>query len=105
MLKDITLGQYFPGRSPLHRMDPRTKLLIERALEVSQRTDGAFDITVAPLTDLWKTCGERGSLPTTEELSSALALAPQEAADSIQSLIEQKAYINQDNYTAVIIAC
>ena len=40
-----------------------------------------------------------------EELSSALALAPQEAADSIQSLIEQKAYINQDNYTAVIIAC
>ena len=28
MLKDITLGQYFPGQSPLHRMDPRTKLLM-----------------------------------------------------------------------------
>jgi energy-coupling factor transport system permease protein len=28
MLKDITLGQYFPGRSPIHRMDPRTKLLM-----------------------------------------------------------------------------
>ena len=26
-LKDITLGQYFPGHSPLHRMDPRTKIL------------------------------------------------------------------------------
>ena len=26
-LKDITLGQYFPGSSPLHRMDPRTKLI------------------------------------------------------------------------------
>jgi len=26
-LKDITLGQYFPGNSPLHRMDPRTKIL------------------------------------------------------------------------------
>ncbi|MBQ9973538.1 MAG: energy-coupling factor transporter transmembrane protein EcfT [Oscillospiraceae bacterium] len=26
-LKDITLGQFFPGSSPLHRMDPRTKLL------------------------------------------------------------------------------
>ena len=25
-LKDITLGQYFPGRSPLHCMDPRTKI-------------------------------------------------------------------------------
>ncbi len=27
MLKDITLGQYFPGKSPIHRLDPRTKLL------------------------------------------------------------------------------
>ncbi len=27
MLKDITLGQYFPGNSPVHRLDPRTKLL------------------------------------------------------------------------------
>ena len=28
MLKDITLGQYFPGNTPIHRMDPRTKLLL-----------------------------------------------------------------------------
>ncbi len=28
MLKDITLGQYFPGNSVVHRLDPRTKLLI-----------------------------------------------------------------------------
>ncbi|HCG36445.1 MAG TPA: transporter [Clostridiales bacterium] len=28
MLKDITLGQYFPGKSPLHTMDPRMKLLL-----------------------------------------------------------------------------
>ena len=27
MLKDITLGQYFPGTSVVHRLDPRTKLL------------------------------------------------------------------------------
>ena len=27
-LKDITLGQYFPGNTPLHRLDPRTKLLL-----------------------------------------------------------------------------
>ncbi|MBR5570787.1 MAG: energy-coupling factor transporter transmembrane protein EcfT [Oscillospiraceae bacterium] len=27
MLKDITLGQYFPGESVVHRLDPRTKLL------------------------------------------------------------------------------
>lgn len=28
MLKDVTLGQYFPGNSPVHRLDPRTKLII-----------------------------------------------------------------------------
>ena len=28
MLKDITLGQYFPGNSPVHRLDPRTKIIL-----------------------------------------------------------------------------
>ena len=27
MLKDITLGQFFPADTPVHRLDPRTKLL------------------------------------------------------------------------------
>jgi len=26
-LKDVTLGQYFPGNSPVHKLDPRTKLI------------------------------------------------------------------------------
>ena len=28
MLQDITLGQFFPGKSPLHRLDPRTKIIL-----------------------------------------------------------------------------
>ncbi|MBE7034857.1 MAG: energy-coupling factor transporter transmembrane protein EcfT [Ruminococcaceae bacterium] len=28
MLKDVTLGQYFPINSPLHRLDPRTKIVL-----------------------------------------------------------------------------
>ena len=28
MLKDITLGQYFPGNSVIHLLDPRTKLIM-----------------------------------------------------------------------------
>lgn len=27
MLKDITLGQFFPGDSFLHRLDPRMKII------------------------------------------------------------------------------
>ena len=32
MLKNVTLGQYFPGESLIHRLDPRTKLLATVAL-------------------------------------------------------------------------
>ncbi len=29
MIKDITIGQYFPGKSVIHRMDSRVKLLLD----------------------------------------------------------------------------
>ena len=28
MISDITLGQYFPGNSVIHKLDPRTKILL-----------------------------------------------------------------------------
>ncbi|MDO5714100.1 MAG: energy-coupling factor transporter transmembrane component T [Tissierellia bacterium] len=28
MLKDITIGQYFPGETPVHRLDPRFKIIL-----------------------------------------------------------------------------
>lgn len=28
MLKDISIGQYFPGKSVIHRMDPRVKIIL-----------------------------------------------------------------------------
>ncbi len=28
MISDITLGQFFPGRSALHKLDPRTKIIL-----------------------------------------------------------------------------
>ena len=35
MFKDITLGQYYPGDSVLHRLDPRTKLIGTLAFIIS----------------------------------------------------------------------
>ena len=35
MFKDITLGQYFPGNSVVHRLDPRTKLILMMAYIVA----------------------------------------------------------------------
>ncbi|MBQ4403298.1 MAG: energy-coupling factor transporter transmembrane protein EcfT [Selenomonadaceae bacterium] len=34
MLQDITLGQFFPGKSILHRLDPRTKIISLFALVI-----------------------------------------------------------------------
>ena len=28
MLKDITIGQFFPGDSAVHRLDPRVKIVL-----------------------------------------------------------------------------
>ncbi len=35
MLKDITLGQYFPGKSVIHRLDPRMKVILAIAYIVA----------------------------------------------------------------------
>ena len=35
MISDITLGQYFPGNSPIHRLDPRTKIILATIYIVS----------------------------------------------------------------------
>ncbi len=34
MTRDIALGQYFPGKSPVHRLDPRVKLVLTIAFIV-----------------------------------------------------------------------
>ena len=34
MMGDITLGQYYPGDSPLHKADPRVKILMSLALMI-----------------------------------------------------------------------
>jgi thiamine biosynthesis lipoprotein len=50
-----------------------TFALIERALNYSQLTSSAFDITVAPLLDLWGFADEEQHIPAAEELEQALA--------------------------------
>ncbi len=42
MLKDITIGQYFPGNSILHRLDPRFKIIITLIYIIMLFTGSAF---------------------------------------------------------------
>jgi len=52
---------------------PETFNLLRKAMEYSRMTEGAFDITVAPLIRLWRDVAEEDRLPTQEELDQALA--------------------------------
>ena len=56
----------------LSGLDARTVSLLQTALEASKATGGAFDITVAPLVDLWARCGEENRLPTEAELQAVV---------------------------------
>ena len=50
-----------------------TYRLLERAWLWSERTGGAFDVTVGPLLDLWREAAEVDVLPTKEVLAAARA--------------------------------
>lgn len=53
--------------------DPEVFGLIDRALDYSRRTDGAFDITVGALVQAWGFFRGRGHYPSPEELEEARA--------------------------------
>lgn len=59
-------------------LSQETAALVSRSIEISEQTDGAFDITVQPLMELWGF--RRGELhvPSKDELSAALALCGSE---------------------------
>lgn len=56
----------------LSALDERTVDLIRTAIDVSEQTNGAFDITVLPLILLWQDCEVAQSMPTREALTTAL---------------------------------
>lgn len=47
--------------------------VLQRSVKFSRLTDGAFDITVGPLIDLWRSAGEANSTPADAELQQAMS--------------------------------
>jgi thiamine biosynthesis lipoprotein len=52
-------------------VDPLTFEVLQRSVQFSKLSDGAFDVTVGPLMDLWKAAGEANVPPTEEALTEA----------------------------------
>ena len=46
--------------------------VFERSLYYSRLTDGAFDVTVGPLMNLWRTAAQRNTPPTSDQIATAL---------------------------------
>jgi len=56
------------------RLSDDLYFVIKRAMEVSDRSSGAFDITSGPLRWLWETYGSQGEVPPSEKIVEARAL-------------------------------
>jgi thiamine biosynthesis lipoprotein len=53
------------------RVSPPVFRLLEQARQLSRETDGAFDITIAPLVRCWGFMGGTGRMPTPEAVAAA----------------------------------
>ena len=60
------------------QVDLTTVELVEQAFRFSDETDGAFDITVAPLVDLWAINSDSPRVPSQAEIDSLLPLVGME---------------------------
>ena len=51
------------------RVSDATFEVLQKSIEHSKISDGAFDITVGPLVELWRKAGDSNTVPSAEELS------------------------------------
>ena len=70
---DVALINEKAGSSPVE-VHPETLEMIERSVEFSRLTDGAFDITIAPVVQLWGFYDQEYRVPTRAEIDKTLAL-------------------------------
>jgi len=75
--KDSELSQFNDSRSTeWFPVSEETAFVVELAQQIAVATQGAFDVTVGPLVDLWGfgPGGRRDSLPTSSEVEAAKAM-------------------------------
>ena len=56
------------------QVDPETWAILQRATEISRLTDGAFSVTIAPLSTLWDFTGDTPRMPDDAQRFAALPL-------------------------------
>ncbi|MBU1486606.1 FAD:protein FMN transferase, partial [bacterium] len=72
------------------KVSKETLEVIEEALKISSLSQGAFDITVRPLINLWRRAGKEKKLPSREEIEGALSLAGFEGIEIKEDVVSLK---------------
>lgn len=70
---DISRINRQAGSQPV-KVEPQLFALIQECIRLSEATNGAFDITIAPLMQLWGFVQRELNVPTDEELKTALEM-------------------------------
>jgi thiamine biosynthesis lipoprotein len=67
---ELNLATKAAASHPVHVSDDLA-VVIKASLQLSEETGGAFDITVGPLTKLWRSARKAGVVPPTEAITAA----------------------------------
>lgn len=70
---DVSRINRMAGVAPVKVSDD-TLAMVEKSIDYSRQTDGAFDITVAPLVKIWGFYEQKYRIPTAEEIATAKSL-------------------------------
>lgn len=87
---DETSEIYSINSGENHKLNPEIKKLLERSIYYSELTDGLYDVTIAPLVDLWDIMNEPTSIPTEEAIETALKLIDYKNMEIIEDNITFK---------------
>lgn len=81
---DRLANRYDPNSqlSKVNRLAGREKVkvdkelfdILQKSINYYRASDGAFDVTVGPLVDLWRTCAEANSIPSDKQITDAKKL-------------------------------
>ena len=70
---DVTRINRSAGKERV-KVSPETFEVIQKAQEISELSEGGFDITIGPLTELWRKAREKKIPPSVEEVKEKLGL-------------------------------
>ncbi|MDO5601270.1 MAG: FAD:protein FMN transferase [Oscillospiraceae bacterium] len=90
---DIARINAAAGKSPVS-VSGETMGLLKRALELSKTSQGAFQLTIAPVTQLWGITTDHPRVPGADEIARALALVDDD--DLILNEEEGTAYLRRE---------